>query len=468
MSTRVESGSFRDPDSRVFYADDAVLRALSPQGRDAWVALRDSGLLERLVADGMLVESEEVAGAAMRPDVIADVATVLRHSTIPFVSYPYEWSFSMLRDAALLQLELLDLALAEDLTLKDATPYNVQFSGAHATFIDVGSFERYRPGDAWLGYRQFCMSFLYPLMLQAFRGVPFQPWLRGNPEGISPDEFRRLLGLRDRFRRGVLTHVVLHARLERRSAGRHTARDASDTLRRAGFRKELIVANVRRLRKLVARLPRNGDESAWTTYADGNTYTEADRAVKDGFVRDAVHAHERELVWDIGCNDGRYARIAAENARYVVALDADAPTVDRLYRDLSAEAHATILPLAVNVLNPSPAQGWQLLERRSLADRGAPDLVLALALVHHLSITGNVPLREVVGWLRSLEATVVVEFPSADDPMVHRLLQAKRPGMHADYTLDWFTQCLAERFRIERTMALPSGTRTLHVATPAG
>src|SRR5919108_6471437 len=179
-----------------------------------------------------------------------DAAAVLEHERIPFVSYPYEWTFAMLRDAALLQLELLRRALDEDLILKDSTPYNVQWRGARPVFVDVGSFERLREGEPWAGYRQFCTLVLYPLLLQAYKGVPFHPWLRGSLEGIEPGEMRRLLGFRDRFRRGVLSHVVLHARLE----GRYSDRDVKGELRQAGFHAELIRANARKLRKLVERL----------------------------------------------------------------------------------------------------------------------------------------------------------------------------------------------------------------------
>jgi hypothetical protein len=231
----------------------------------------------------------------------------------------------MLKDAALLQLDLMLAALDYDLTLKDATPYNVQFRGAQPVFIDVGSFERLTPGEPWLGYRQFCMLFLYPLLLQAYKGLPFQPWLRGSLEGITPHHCRSLMSLSDLFRRGVFTHVYLHERLERRRT--ETARDVKRQLRAAGFGKELIVANVRRLVKLVRRLEWKPAESAWSGYEPTTSYGEDDAARKEAFVRQAVGSRSWDLVWDLGCNVGRFARIAAEHARYIVALDADAAEV---------------------------------------------------------------------------------------------------------------------------------------------
>src|SRR3954471_5578881 len=213
-SAGVEAGSFRDPESRVFYAEGVVYRALSKEGLEDFEAFAASALFERALADGRLVGTERVADPAGLPTpLVKERAGALRHDRIPFVSYPYEWPFSMLKDAALLQLDLLTEALDEDLVLKDSSPYNVQFRGGKAVFVDVGSFEKRRP-EPWVGYRQFCELFLYPLMLHAWKGVPYHPWLRGSIDGITPSQMRSLLSFRDRFRRGTFTHVFLHARLE--------------------------------------------------------------------------------------------------------------------------------------------------------------------------------------------------------------------------------------------------------------
>ena len=388
----------------------------------------------------------------------------LRHERIPFVSYPYEWTFSMLQDAALLQLDLLKDALGEDLILKDATPYNVQFRGARPIFIDVGSFEALRAGEPWAGYRQFCMLFLYPLLLQALAGVPFQPWLRGSIDGITPEQARRLLSGRDLFRRGVFTHVYLHAKLERRYGDR--SRDVKRELRSAGFSKELVHANVRRLHKLVRSLEWQPGGSAWAEYGTTNTYTDEDAERKAAFVRTAAVARRPALVWDIGCNDGRYSRVAAEAAEYVLAIDADHAVLDRLYRELRDERSEKIVPLLVDVADPSPALGWRNRERQTLPERGRPDLTLCLAVVHHLAITRNVPFAEFLEWLGGLGTSLVIEFPTPDDPMVKRLLAAKREGLHADYNRASFERALGAAFELERSEELASGTRILYYAHP--
>jgi len=465
VEPRVDRGSFRDPDSRVFYAGDSVHRALSERGLADWDALAATTLFRDKVAEGKLVGTEQLPEPNGLPaELDAErVAAVLRHDRVPVVSYPYEWPFGMLKDAALLELELLLAALDEELILKDASPYNVQWRGTQPVFVDVGSFERLREGEPWAGYRQFCMLLLYPLMLQAFRKVPFQPWLRGSLEGIEPAEMRRLLTFRDRFRRGVLTNVVLHAKLEARYADREVKQD----LKKAGFRTELIRVNARKLRKLVRRLEWKPGRTAWSTYRTTNPYDEPDAAAKLDFVREAAGARQRRLVWDLGCNDGRFTRVAAMHADYTLAVDADAAVVEALYRELRDEGVDTILPLVGNLADPSPGLGWRGAERRPLVDRGRPDLTLALALVHHVALTSNVPIRDFLEWLAGLQTELVIEFPTRDDPMVQRLLSRKGPGANPDYDTETFERALNERWRVERRETLPSGTRILYRASPS-
>ncbi|MSO40657.1 MAG: class I SAM-dependent methyltransferase [Solirubrobacterales bacterium] len=465
----LEPGSFRDPDGRVLISGEEVYRALSETGLEDWRALADSPLFGELTREDLLVGTGEVGDervlGELRAALPSEPAMVLRHERVPFISYPYEWSFSMLRDAALLQLDLNLRALDAGLALKDATPYNVQWRGAQPLFIDVSSFERLREGEPWAGYRQFCELYLYQLMLQAYRGFDLQPLLRGSLDGITPGQAAALLRGRDVLRRGVITHVKLHARLQRSNEDR-TREDVKGELKRAQFKTEVIRANLRGLQKLVGKLRWRAGETAWTAYRKRNSYEEGEVAAKQAFVREAAAARHRSLVWDLGCNDGAFARIAAESSDYVVAVDFDHATIDALYRSLAEEGSQKILPLVGNLLDPSPGLGWRGAERRPMESRGTPDLVLALALVHHLSITGNVPIADLVDWMASLGATLVVEFPTRDDPMVTRLLAAKREGLHADYELATFERLLGERFELERREQLDAGTRVLFLAQP--
>lgn len=456
----LEPGSFRDPDGRVLYSqDDRVLRGLSEQGAAAWRQLAHATFFHRLTQRGLLIPTR--VAADVTPATLG-WAAVLEHERVPFVSYPFEWSFGMLRDAALLHLEVLLDAMTAGMTTKDGSAYNVQWRGTAPVFIDVSSIAP-SSGGPWEGYRQFCETFLNPLLVQAHRGVDFQPWLRGRLEGMTTSHTRRLLSGRDLLRRGMLKHVVLHDVLQRRSTA--GAQAAKHTLGEAGFGAGLTRAVVGDLVRVVRDLDWRPPPSRWSRYADERPYTEDDLDQKRNFVQNAVRDASPRLVWDLGANDGTFSRAAAAHADYVVAMDADHPTVDRLYRSLREAGERKVLPLVLDVADPSPPLGWRGQERRTLTDRGRPDVVLCLALLHHLSISANIPLDEIVSWLRSLQARVVVEFVDRDDPMVQCLL-ANKAIEHDDYTATRFEALLARHFVVRHRADVSTGTRRLYDAVP--
>lgn len=466
--TTAEPGSFRDRDSRVIVSDDAIYRALSPEGAEDWLALAGSPLLEQLTSTGQLIGSREV-----EPSVLGEsgellptgVERVLEHDRVPFVSYPYEWTFSMLQDAAKLQLDLGIAAIGEGLNLKDATPYNVQYLGARPTFIDVGSFEKITAGEPWIAYRQFCMLYLYPLLFQAHKDIPFHPWLRGSIDGIQPIDAIKVFSLPDRLRRGVFLHTSLHARLDRR-ANRSGPGSAEQNRTTRQVKPSQLQAQLQSMRRLVSKLKWKAGETSWSGYRQSNTYSDDDDRRKQAFVAEVAASEKPALTWDMGCNDGAYSRIAAETSAKVVAFDFDHATVEALYRSLREEGNTRILPLVSNLADPSPALGWRGLERKTLVDRGAPDLMLALALIHHVSISANIPIADFLQWARDLDTTLVIEFPKRTDPMVRALLANKHDGANPDYEEGNFERELERRFKVERREELPSGDRILFLARP--
>ncbi|MGH2687994.1 MAG: methyltransferase [Actinomycetota bacterium] len=456
-----DPGSFRDPSSRVFHVQGRVLRGVKGDAVADWARLEDSGLLSRLVERGAVVATWEIPAHELPPSDAGPWTVVLEHKRVPFVSYPYEWSFRMLQDAAALHLEILIEALAGGMTLKDGSAFNVQWAGGSPVFVDVVSFER-STGQPWAGYRQFCQTFLYPLLLQAHRGIPFQPFLRGHVDGLTAPQMRGLLAPWFGIRAGVFKHVVLHDAMQARFTG-----DAQTTARRlqeAGFSDELASAVARSLLKLVLRLRPSRRRSPWIDYTATCSYGDSELATKAEVVERAFSGVRARLVFDLGCNDGTYARIAAASGAYVVAVDSDEAVIDRLYTSLREEDRPRVLPLVLDLADPNPGLGWRGQERRAFFDRGRPDVVLCLALLHHLVIGRSVPLDHVVEWLRSFDARVVVEFVSPDDPMAERLLANKAPGIHADYGLEGFERALGERFRVQERAAL--GTRTIFTADP--
>ena len=468
-ASSVDPASFRDPDSTVLHAGTEVLRRLSPAAAEDWRMLAKTTFFRDRVGNGEIVTTEEVDAAA-RGDITDAVSwpLVLRHDRIPFISYPYEWSFSQLQDAAALHIDLLLDALGEGMTMKDGYAYNLQFRGAAPVFIDIGSFEHYR-GGPWPGYRQFCQTFLFPLMLQAHKNFSFRPLLRGQVNGIEPRQMRGLMTGGDLTKTGVLKHVALHSAMDTRNADKSDGSQATaDQLSKSGFSDAVALAAAKNVGSLVRKLRWKPGDSHWTTYQQTSTYTDAERDQKKAFVREALSQRHAGLLLDLGCNDGTFSLLAQDFADYVVALDNDEQTIDLMYRRLRKEGNTKILPLVMDLTDPSPSIGWRLKERPSFLDRAKPDAVLALALVHHLAIGANVPLPEVVSWLHSLGGHLVVEFVGPDDPMSRRLLSNKPAGLFPDYRLEVFEKLLSERFEIERQVTLGSGTRTLYSAVPRG
>lgn len=464
-----EGGSFRDRSARVLIRDGRVFRLFAPDGLQAWQGASRTPFFQRRMAAGQIVQTRELTRAEIDKLHFPDQpVAVLEHERMPFISYPYEWSFGMLRRAALMHLDIISESLASGLILKDASPYNVQFCGARAVFIDLGSFVEIKPGEPWAAYRQFCELMLFPLLLQAHRQVSLQSVLRAELEGVTARQFLQWLSWRDYLRPGVFTHGWMQAALDRpaRSAATSTVSD----LRSSGFSTEMIQHNVAGLTRLIERLHWKPVATQWTDYRTALPHVVEDAKVKAEFVRRVCGARRWSLVWDLGCNDGVFARIAAETSETVVAMDRDHGCVEQLYRSLCEEerqagAAPQILPLCVNLANLSPAMGWRGRERKRLEERGRPELVLCLGLIHHLVIVHNIPLPDVVDWLASLRAEVVIEFPSKQDAMVQSLLRNKH-DQYVDYSQEQLEAALDTHFEVRHRAVLPSGERTLFHAVP--
>lgn len=448
-----DPGSFRDPSSRVVHDDGRVLRLLNQRGAEAWQALSSSTFFSEGVASGKLIESTAISNDAW------DASAVIEHPRLDMITYPYEWTFEMLKDAALLHLELLESALRSGFTMKDATPYNIQFVANRPMFIDLGSFEPYQEGEPWIGYRQFSRLFLFPLLIRAWADVPFQPLLRGRLEGPTATETRNILKSRKRFSSAALLHVKLQARLEQRMAGAAVR----DNLRSSGFNRDMILTNVAKLTKLVSGLEWNHQAPGWTDY-HACDHVGRDRDNKADFLRKVVGAAKPGRMLDLGANDAHFSLVAASAGTHAIAVDGDEAVLDAVYR----QSQGASLSLALSDLtDASPSQGWAGVERPSLFSRSRPDLVLAYGLIHHLIYTASVPPRRVVEWLRSFACPVVVEFVAPEDPMVDRLVANKTENeLHPDRSEAEFLALLAEHFTVVDQRRLGTTTRLLLHLTP--
>lgn len=450
----VDPGSFRDRGGRVVHKAGRIYRAVMPIAAEAFTAVRRTGLLDALAADGALVAWRETERDAVE-DAAPGAALVLEHERLPYISYPFEWPFAALKAAALLHLDIHLRALAAGVTMADASAYNIQFVGSRPIFIDHLSFRPYVEGEVWAGYRQFCEQFLHPLLLQWATGAPFQPWFRGAQEGVVAENLLRLLPWRARWNRRVLTNVVLPAKLER-----SYREDGDPAPQPRPMPKRALVQLLNELRAWVADLEAPADKTVWRDYTAEHGYAAEEAVRKREAVKQLVAQMTPGLLLDIGCNTGEYAVAALQaGAGLVVGLEADVGAAELAFRR-SAEQDLRFLPLIVDVANPSPGQGWAQRERKGTAERGPADALLALALIHHLAIGRNIPLAYVVEWLIELAPMGVIEFVPKQDPQVQRLL-ASRADVFDDYSEDAFVAAIRARGSIMSDLTVSASGRRL-------
>ena len=445
------------------FEDGGILyRHVDPSYREDFDALTESGLYQTLVGDGLLVSHEEVDPASL-PDH-ADAYRVLRPQPIPFISYPYEWSFSQLKDAALLTLEIQERALRNELWLKDASAYNIQFAAGKPIFIDTLSFERYAEGLPWVAYQQFCRHFLAPLALMAYVSVDLGKLLRIHIDGVPLDLASKLLPGRSRFRFSLLTHIHMHAA----SITRHqqTREDASAGSKQqstgAGVTKTSLLGLVDNLKSAVRKLTWQPRGTEWGEYYDATNYDATSRQHKIELVEQFIAEAAPKNAWDLGANTGEFSRLAAKSGIETVAFDIDPAAVEKGYLGLQSSGEIHLLPLLMDLTNPSSDLGWDHRERMSLRTRGPVDLAMALALVHHLAIGNNVPLPRVAKFLRSLCKALIIEFVPKSDSQVQRLL-ASRPDIFPSYDEAGFEAAFSEDFTLRQRCPIRDSERTLYL-----
>lgn len=447
--------SFRDPHGFMFAVDGVLFRQVNEVHRDDLELMESSGLLGDLVADRALIPHvDDDIGLAPA----AGAYRVLRPEVVPFVSYPYEWCFSALRDAALHTLKVQRAAMSHGMSLRDASAYNVQFVGGRPILIDTLSFERLAPGQPWVAYRQFCEHFLAPLALMSMRDVRIGRTLETFLDGIPLDLASTLLPFRSRRKAGIQLHVHLHAKSQRRHEG-----GGGKESRASGreFSSRAFEGLLSSLESAVRSLEDPAGPSVWKEYYGEADHYGADAAdAKLAVVRRWLDDLRPRTVWDLGANTGRFSLAAAEAGADVVALDADPFAVEAAYRRARGGSADRVLPLVMDLTNPSAAVGLAHRERMSLQERGPADLTMALALVHHLSIGANVPLGRFVDLLADLGALSILEWVPKDDPKVREMLSS-REDVFTGYEEAELRDEVARRFTIRAREDVPGMGRVL-------
>lgn len=450
-----DPSSFRDPAGQIFLEDDRIFRSINPIALDEFTAVEQSGILQQLVKQKLLLDYTILTDAE-KSQRSADSALLLEHPKLPFISYAYEWSFHQLKAAALLQLEIHLAALTASVTLIDATSFNIQFIGAESRFIDHLSFRPYHEGDIWWGYQQFCLQYLNPLLLQSYCGINFQTWLKGGLGNISLNDLYQVLPWSKKFNWKVFFHLGLQTKLQKKSSAKQNS-----TVKKIQLPKTALINLLTSMQNWISQLkPRYNNNAEWKHYENLHLYTDLALNEKKSFIADFCQTTKPSCVWDLGCNQGEYADIALKNSvKQVIGFDCDPATIDNAF--LFSKKHVlNFLPLVMDFANPTPAMGWNLQERKSLTERKNADALFALALIHHLRIQNNIPLAQIIQYLLSLAPTGVIEFVPKTDPKVQLLLKF-RQDIFDDYTYDNFIRLIQQHTSIIKTISLSGTDRQL-------
>ena len=444
--------SFRDPSGFLFVQDGQLYRQVNKTYRTHYDHLISSGLYENLVECGLLIPHSEASPACAAGD---EVYKVLRPEMVPFVSYPYEWCFSQLKDAALTTLAIQKQALDHGMALKDSSAYNIQFMAGKPVLIDTLSFEKYREGEPWVAYRQFCQHFLAPLALMSYTDIRLSQLLRVYLDGIPLDLACSLLPFRTRLSLVLFSHLHLHARSQRQYADK-----AVDTSGR-GVSRLGMLGIIDSLDGAVRKLTWQPRGTQWADYYADTNYSTRALDHKQQIIAQFLDRIQPRVVWDLGANTGRFSRIAGSSGIQTVAFDMDPAAVESNYRECRAKGEENLLPLVLDLTNPSPGVGWENEERMSLLQRGPAETVLALALVHHLAISNNLPLDRIAAFLRNICDSLIIEFVPKSDSQVQRLL-ATREDIFAGYRQEAFECEFSTYFAVRDCVKIQDSERTLY------
>jgi ribosomal protein L11 methylase PrmA len=447
-------GSFRDPSGFLFLKENKLYRTIHNSYKKHYSHLMQSGLYKKLVEKKLLVPHEEVSTQEFFNQT--DTYKIIKPEIVPFISYPYEWSFSQLKDAALLTLKIEKIALEYGMTLKDASAYNVQFFNGNPIFIDTLSFETYVEGSPWIAYRQFCQHFLAPLALMAYNNVDLNKLLRIYIDGIPLNIASNLLPFKTHFKPLLQLHIHIHAKSQKKHANNIDIKKSKRKFSKTAFK-----GLVDHLENGIKKLTWLASGTEWANYYQDDSYTKAGLESKKEIIDSMIRKIKPETIWDLGGNDGTFSRIATNYGAHAVTFDIDPASVEKNYLSVKKNKETNMLPLILDLTNPNPGIGWHNNERNSIIERGPADLVMALALVHHLAISNNVPLTKIAHLFNQMGKNLIIEFVPKSDKKVQKLL-ATRKDIFSDYTEKHFEKMFYEYFEIKDKKVINDSNRILY------
>ena len=447
----IEVSSFRDPSGFIFYKNNIIYRQINNHYKAEYEHLMNSGLYQKLVTENLLMSHKEVN---VKPVLPNKSFKIIEPKRISFISYPYEWSFTQLKDAALLTLKIEKIALEFDMTLKDASSYNIQFVDDRPIFIDTLSFEKYHEGEGWKAYKQFCQHFVGPLALMSHTDIRLNQLFRVHIDGIPVDLTSKLLPFRTRFMFSLLSHIHLHAKSQKHYEGKNTNKKIK-------MNKRSFVGLIESLRSGIEKTKWNIDKTEWGDYYSETNYSDSSLIEKKNIISKMIDSVNPKQVWDLGANTGLFSRLSSKKKIFTVSFDVDPAAVEKNYLDIKKNNDKNILPLILDLTNPSSNIGWANEERKSFVQRGPADLILALALIHHLVISNNVPLSKLADFFHRNCNNLIIEFIPKSDSQVQRLLST-REDIFDEYDKENFEKYFKQYFNIVEIKNIEGSQRILY------
>jgi len=456
MTNSKVSGSFRDPSGFLFFDDGKIFRQVNKYYEKNYELLVNSGLYENLVRNGLLVEHKEIEAREFSGLSSDDQRhKIIQPEYLSFISYPYEWCFSELKDAALTTLQIQKTALEYGMSLKDASAYNIQFKNGKPLLIDTLSFEKYEGGKPWVAYKQFCQHFFSPLALMKYRDLRMNQLLKSFIDGIPLDLASKLLPKRTHFKFSLLTHIHLHSKSQEKYSDKAVEIKSK-------ISKFQMLALIDNLESFIRNLGLDKTKTEWGDYYNDTNYSEEALLDKEKIISNFIDKTVPKKVWDMGANTGIFSRIAAKKGIHTISFDIDPMAVEKNYLAMKRADEKNILPLILDATNPSPAIGWENEERDSLMERGPVDLVMALALIHHLAISNNTPLIKIANFFAKISHNLIIEFVPKADSNTQRLLKT-REDIFPNYDEKHFEEDFSNFFDIIEKQQIEGSTRTLYL-----
>ncbi|MDC0417179.1 class I SAM-dependent methyltransferase [Candidatus Pelagibacter sp.] len=456
---KIEESSFRDNQGNVYYHDNKVIRTVNILGKKNFDFIKDSEILKESILKKFLIKTEIIDKKKL-PEFFSKFDYILESKKIPYISYPYEWTFEQLKCAAIHHLKFQIFLINRGAVLRDASAYNIQFVGCEPYFIDVLSIKKYEEGEYWIGYKQFCENFLNPLLLGSLRGINHNKWFRGALEGIETIELNRLLKFSDKFSLNIFTHVCLQAKLNIKSISDPEKVD-SKFKKLKKLPKNSYIAILIQLKNWISKLKFKNEKTIWQNYSNNNTYCFEKKKSKELIVENFIKKHNPETVIDLGCNTGEYSKLCIKNGtKTVVGFDFDYNAIEKAFIEAKKDK-LNFLPLIFDASNPSPNQGWKQTERKGFLQRFKSDALLALAFEHHMIIGKNIPIVQFVEWILNISNIGLLEFVPKSDKTVKQML-AYREDIFNDYSEKNFEHLLGQRAKIINKVKILDSERVIY------